>query len=473
MLTEPLGTPHPVANLGDEQLRILVSIAGAEFVSTKNADREYHARDQSFHDAHLPAAVVYPETVAQVSAIARYANAQRIPLVPWGAGTSIEGNPIPVAGGIVLDFLRMDQILRVYEQDLQVDVQPGIKYKDMNAKLAQSGLFFAPDPGANASIGGMIANNAAGTRTPGYGATKDNVLRLEIVLANGDVIHTGTRALKTSSGYDLVHLFIGSEGTLGIVTQATLRLHPIPEHFSAAVAAFDTVAGAAQAVAAIMGAGLKPVALEFLDPVTARNLNTTGEFHLQEKPTLLMEFHSATAPAIAHELALAEELCRDHACASFEAGVGRAERDRLWKMRHSTYEVLVRNHPGLAFLVCDVAAPVSQYPALVAGCERAITALGLPGASMVGHAGDGNLHPLVPYLPGDAASHARAVEALGSMVRLALALGGTSTGEHGVGLGKMRFMAEEHGASLEVMRMLKHTLDPNGILNPGKMFQVV
>ena len=459
-----------VTHLPDEAFQFLKQTLGAENVSVTHADREYHARDQSFHHAHMPAAVVFPENTAQVSAILKYANAQKFPVTAWGAGTSIEGNPIPVAGGIVMDFLRMDRILRVYEQDFQVDVQPGIKYKDMNAKLAAHGLFFAPDPGANASIGGMVNNNAAGTRTPGYGATKDNVFRLEVVLANGDVIRTGTRSVKTSSGYDLVHLFIGSEGTLGIVTEATLRLYPIPEHFSAAVASFDTIDGATQSVAAIMGAGLSPVALELVDPVTARNLNTTGEFHLHEKPTLLMEFHSATTQSIEHELALAQELCNDNGCIFFEAGVGRAERDRLWKMRHSTYEVMVRNHPGIAFLICDVAAPVSKYPELVAACEREINALGLAGASMVGHAGDGNLHPLVPYLPDDEASHARAVQALGNMVRVALSLGGTATGEHGVGLGKIPFMREEHGASLDVMRALKNLFDPNGILNPGKMF---
>lgn len=459
-----------VERLSDHALQFLQATVGIEFVSTNASDREYHARDQSFHEAHVPAAVVFPENTQQVSAILKYANEHRIPVTPWGAGTSLEGNPIPLAGGIVLDFIRMDKILHVYADDFQVDVQPGIKYKDMNVKLAQYGLFFGPDPGANASIGGMIANNAAGTRTPGYGATKDIVMRLEVVLANGDIIRTGTRAAKTSSGYDLVHLFIGSEGTLGVVTEATLKLHPIPEHFSAVVTSFETVKGATSAVSAIMGAGLAPVALEFLDVATTRELNRTGEFHLDEKPTLLMEFHSATPHAIEHELALAQELCLDNGCVAFEAGVGRTERDRLWKVRHSHYEVILRNNPGIAFLVCDVAAPVSRYPELVAECEREQKALNLPGGSMVGHAADGNLHPAIPYVPNDAASHARARQALGNMVRVALRLGGTSTGEHGIGLGKIPFMAEEHGASLEVMRVIKRTLDPNGILNPGKMF---
>lgn len=460
----------PVHNLTAETIQFLQNTLGAEFTSLNNSDREHHARDQSFHDAHLPAAVVYPETTAQVSAILKHANANLIPITPWGTGTSLEGNSIPLGGGIVIDFLRMNKILTVYPEDFQVDVQPGIPYKDMNAKLASQGLFFGPDPGANASIGGMIANNASGTRTPGYGATKDNVLRLEVVLANGDIIHTGTRSAKTSSGYDLVHLIIGSEGTLGIVTQATLKLHPIPEHFSAVIAAFETVRGATHAVSAIMGAGLHPVALEFLDVATTREFNHTGEYHLAENPTLLIEFHSATPLAIEHELELARELCNDNGCVSFQAGVGRVERDRLWKMRHSNYEVILRNHPGIAFLICDVSVPVSKYPELVAACQSELDAVNLPGGSSVGHAADGNLHPGIPYLPNNPESHARARQALDNMVRIALSLDGTSTGEHGIGIGKIPFMEQEHGDAVNVMRSIKKTLDPNGILNPGKMF---
>lgn len=460
----------PVETLADSDIQALKQILGSEFVSTNTSDREHHSRDQSFHHPHLPAAVIYPETADQISAVLKYANERLIPITGFGAGTSLEGHTIPLLGGIVIDFMRMDKIVRVYQDDFQVDVQPGLKYKDMNLKLAQFGLFFGPDPGANASIGGMIANNASGTRTPGYGATKDNVMRLEVVLANGDIFRTGTRSIKTSSGYDLVHLFTGSEGTLGIITEATLKLHPLPEHFSVVVASFENIEGATRSVSAVMGAGLHPIALEFLDPYTSKVLNSTGEFRLEEKPTLLMEFHSATPHAIEHELALTQELCNDNGCVSFQAGVGRAERDRLWKMRHSHYEVLVRSHPGVSFLVGDVAVPVSKYPELIDACEREIQALGLPGASIVGHAGDGNAHPVVPYLPGDEASHARAEQAFANMVRIALDLGGTSTGEHGIGIGKMPFMPEEHGASLEVMRAIKKMLDPNGILNPGKMF---
>lgn len=459
----------PIPVLSDIVLHDLNSIVGTEFASSKIADREHHSLDQSFHEPHLPAVVVWPENTQQVSAILNYANNNLIPITPWGAGTSVEGNSIPVFGGIVLDLSRMDRLLKLYAEDFQVDVEAGIKYKDMNAKLAQHGLFFAPDPGANASIGGMVANNAAGTRTPGYGATKDNVLRLEVVLASGEIIRTGTRSPKTSSGYDLVHLFVGSEGTLGIVTQATLKLVPIPDQFSAVIAVFESNSAASDTVADIKGSALRAVALEFLTPPLIRELNTTGEFHLQERPTLLMEFHSSSDVALEQELAQVEAICREHDCVGFEAGVGRAERDRLWKLRHSAYEVIRRNHPGVAYLSLDVAAPVSKYPELVAACDRVMQKYGLEGF-LFGHAGDGNLHPSIPFTPDNAASEAIAKQASAEMVYAALELDGTSTGEHGVGLGKIQFMPREHGASLQVMRDLKQTLDPNGILNPGKMF---
>lgn len=456
-------------SLTPDTLDFLISVVGKKHVSIKDFDLDQHSKDESFHEAHRPAVVVWPGSAAEISDILRYANQHRIPVTPWGAGTSLEGNPIPVYGGIVLDTLRLDKILQVKVEDFQVDVQAGMRYKDMNAALAQQGLFFAPDPGANASIGGMIANNAAGTRTLRYGTTKDNVLRLEVVLPSGEIIRTGTRSKKTSSGYDLVHLFVGSEGTLGIVTEATLRLAPLPEKFSAAIASFTTLEAATRVVSSIIGTGLTPAALEFLDPPTVRAINATGEFELREYPTLLMEFHSATDAGLKEELTEVEMLCKDGGCLSFEAGLGRSERDRLWRVRHKTYDILVRSNPGRAYLIVDVAVPVSEYSRLVVAAEQALSERDLRGY-LVGHAGDGNLHPLVPYTPGDSASYTVALAAEEKIVEAAIAMGGTATGEHGVGIGKRRFMALEHGASLNAMRAIKATFDPNGILNPGKIF---
>lgn len=458
-----------IQNLSLADLDFLISTSGQEHVSRTSSDLDQHSRDESFHQPHRPSTVVWPGSAEEISAILKYANQRRIPVTPWGAGTSLEGNPIPVYGGIALDTVRMDQILSVRSQDFQVDVQAGIRYQDMNARLARQGLFFAPDPGANASIGGMIANNAAGSRALRYGTTKDNVLKLQVVLASGEIIRTGTRASKTSSGYDLVHLFTGSEGTLGVITEAILRLDPLPDKFSTVIAAFSGVDGATRAVTSIMGSGLLLAALEFLGPATVQALNASRQFTLPEHPILLMEFHSVTGAGLKDELALVEQLCKSEGCLSFEAGLGRSERDRMWQARHETYEILVRVNSGQAFLIVDVAVPVSAYPRLVSLAEEAMAGTGLQGY-LVGHAGNGNLHPLIPYVPGNENSYARASAANRRIVEAAIAMDGTATGEHGVGIGKRPFMAEEHGESLELMRVIKTTLDPNGILNPGKIF---
>lgn len=448
--------------------RLLESIAGPARVSQTQADRAQHARDQSSFPERLPQLVVWPQTTAEVSAILRHAHEVRLPVTAWGAGTSLEGNPIPVCGGIVLDFRQMNRILAIHEHDFQVTVQPGVLYKDMNQTLARAGLFFAPDPGANASIGGMVANNAAGIRTVKYGATRDNVLALEVVLAGGEVIRTGSRSVKQSSGYDLTHLFVGSEGTLGVVTEATLKLAPLPEHFSAVTAAFPGVEAAAQTVFNIIGAGLGPAALELLDTSAVALINEDG-FDLAPAPHLFMEFSGASQATLEHELSLVETICREQGCRRFQAGVGREVRNQLWAARHRLFEIAVRRHPGQAYLLTDVAVPISHYPELVAEAARALAEVGAPGL-IVGHAGDGNLHTSIFFDPGDGAMQAAGQRLNDRLVERALALGGTSTGEHGVGLGKQKYMLQEHGqGALNLMRRLKATLDPHGILNPGKV----
>ena len=455
-------------SLPDAFITQLQVIYPADRISLARSIREQHARDQSAHEAHLPDAVVWPLSTAEVSQTLRLANNARVPVTPWGAGTSIEGNPIPVQGGLVVDFSRMDNILTIHDRDFQVTVQPGVLYKDMNKVLARYGLFFAPDPGANASIGGMLANNAAGIRTVKYGATRDNVLALEVVLADGRVIRTGSRSVKQSSGYDLTHLFVGSEGTLGVITEATLKLAPIPAHISAAVATFPTVADAAETVFDIIGAGLEPTALELLDATAMRVLNTDPDINFPEKPALFMEFASSNEAALAESLALVAELCIEHHAEEFERGVGRQERARIWHARHHLFETHVRYFAGQQFLVGDASVPISNYPLLTARTARLMEEMGITG-SLLGHAGDGNIHTLVFYPGDDDEARQRAMVFNDAFVALALELEGTCTGEHGVGLGKRKFMAREHGAALDVMRQLKQTLDPNGILNPGKV----
>ncbi len=456
--------------LSSQIFQQLQQIVGKKHASRTLAERDLHSRDQSPHPPALPDAVVWPASTQEVRAIARLAHEEGIPLVGWGAGTSIEGNPIPVRGGIVVDFRRMDRILAIHAQDFQVTVQPGVLYKDMNRVLARHGLFFAPDPGANASIGGMIANNAAGTRTVKYGATRDNVLALEVVLADGRVVRTGSRAVKQSAGYDLTHLFTGSEGTLGLITQATLKLAPIPEHFSAATAAFPTVQDAADAVFGIMGSGLNPAALELLDQATIRLLKEEAGFAIPTAPNLFLEFHGASQAALEEELKLAEAICRECHCMEFQAGLGRKAHKQLWETRHRTFEIMLRRHPGQRYLVTDVAVPISRYPELVAYAAEAMESLELPGA-MVGHAGDGNLHTVV-FFHDSPDAQARVEELNRGLVMKALALEGTCTGEHGVGLGKKKYLAQEYGPeAVALMGELKALLDPKGILNPGKVVE--
>ena len=446
----------------------LAAIVGPDHASAAESTLNIHSGDQSSHTKRLPDAVVWPENSAEVSAIARYANENRIPITGWGAGSSLEGNTVPLNGGIVIDFGRMNKIVDLHTADFQVTVQPGIFYKDMNKQLARQGLFFAPDPGANASIGGMVANNASGTRTVKYGATRDNILALEVVLANGEIIRTGSRSIKQSAGYDLTHLFTGSEGTLALITEATLRLHPLPEHFSAVLATFETTPEAADAVYGIMGSGLVPAALELLDAESVRYMNTRFT-ELPEKPTLLMEFHASTEASIAAELSLVKEVCEEAGAIRFEAGTGRDERDRLWEGRHGLGEILFSIYPESTYLITDVSVPISAYPELAAYANQLFTDLDIDGA-LFGHAGDGNLHT-VNFAPKDDAEKIAALQTFNDyVVHKAIELDGTCTGEHGVGIGKQKYMVYEHGeGAIETMKQVKRLFDPNNILNPGKV----
>jgi D-lactate dehydrogenase (cytochrome) len=444
----------------------LTAMLDGERVSIKNADLDLHARDQSFHAAAPPDVVIWPETVEEVSHVLRFANAERIPIIAWGAGTSLEGNPLAVYGGIVMDFGRMNKIVNVRAEDFQVDVQPGVTRIDLNKALARYGLFFAPDPGANASIGGMIGNNASGIKTIRYGATKDNVMRLEVVKADGEVIHVGTRARKDSSGYDLLHLFVGSEGTLGVVTEATLKLAPLPANFSATLAAFNSIGEAMQAVVDIVGMGLSPSALEFLDVETVGLLNRDKGLNLVEAPTLIVEFNGNSDD---EGLVAAKDICTEAGAINFEAASGLEARNRLWEARHHTYESIVRQHPNEAQLILDVCVPLSRYPELMLFVDEVLTEHQLVGYKF-GHAGDGNLHTNICYDPSSplGLEKVQAVNAL--IVQRGIELEGTATGEHGVGIGKRKYVVQQHGPALEVMRQIKSLLDPNWILNPGKIF---
>ena len=445
----------------------LKAILDERRVSSGESVRHLHSHDESFHAPSLPDVVVWPHTTEEASRLVRWAKGKRVPVTAWGAGTSLEGNPIPVQGGMVMDFNEMNRIIAVRPEDFQADVQAGVIYKELNKRLARDGLFFPPDPGAAATIGGMIGNNASGIRSVRYGATKDYVMRLTVVLPDGEVIHAGNRARKSSSGYNLPALFTGSEGTLGIITEATLKLAGLPVNFMAVRATFPTVLNATTTVYQIMRAGLAPAAMEFLDANVVRVLNADRDLTLEENPTLLMEFSGYSRQGLAEEMAFVEEICQQNGALSIDRGIGAEERARLWEIRHQTYESIKRYHTGLSPLIMDVAVPLSRYSEMVDFSKNEVRDL---TAYLFGHAGDGNIHVHVMDDPQDAKRWARVEEATRSIVMKALEFEGTCTGEHGIGIGKSRFMETEHGASLMLMKRLKALLDPENLFNPGKFF---
>jgi len=453
-----------------QELEFIRSIVGPDRMSQGESILDLHSKDESFHLRKKPDLVVWPLSAEEISQILKLANERRIPVTPWGAGTSLEGNPIPVKGGIVLDLQQMNRILELRAGDLQVRVEAGVIYKELNQYLSRYGLFFPPDPGASATIGGMVGNNASGIRTIKYGATKDFVLSMVVVLPSGEVIRIGTNATKTSSGYDLCRLFVGSEGTLGVMTEVTLRLIGLPEEFMAAIAQFNLVREATDTVSQIMRSGLSPAALELLDAPTVQVVNQFKKLSLEEKPTLFIEFHGASAAGLKEELRLVEEICGENRCLRFDSGIGREERNRLWEARYGVRESIKVNNPGLHPLVIDTAVPISKYPDMVEWSQKIVEKKGLKGYAF-GHAGSGNLHMEILGIPEEKTQWQKVREAEGEIVDFALECGGTATGEHGIGIGKKTFMKKEHGESLRLMEQIKELLDPKGIMNPGKMFE--
>jgi D-lactate dehydrogenase (cytochrome) len=455
--------------LSDAHLKDFQAMVAPDRFSTGGSILDLHAKDQSRHPACRPEAVLWPQTAAEVAAVLKYANEHRIPVTGWGAGSSLEGNPIPVCRGLVLDFTRMNRILAMHEEDFQADVEPGVVYQDLNEKLRHTGLFFPPDPGARATLGGMIANNASGTRTVLYGSTRDYVMRLVVALASGELIELGTRASKSSSGYSLINLFVGSEGTLGIVVEATMRLVGFPAEYSAAVATFPSVAAAARTVYELKRSGLNPAALELLGPECIALMNQEEKLGLAVEPTLFLEFHGASTSQLAEVLDSAKDICAAQDCRDFRPGLGRAERDRIFKARHALGEMIQHNHPEHHILIMDVAVPITRYIELLAAMQAEVNAHGLI-AYTLSHAGNGNVHLNIAGRKDDLAEWDLVQKVSERLVLKTIALGGTATGEHGVGLGKRKYMTTQHGTGLSWMRRVKDLFDPNGILNPGKIF---
>jgi len=438
-------------------------------VSTSASILEQHGRDENFPEVRPPLAVVFAESRADVQAALEWCHAEKVPLIPFGAGTSLEGALVPAEPDLrvlSLDVSRMNQIVSIQPENFLAIVQPGITRTALNEALRNTGLFFPVDPGANASIGGMAATNASGTTTVRYGGMRQNTLALEVVLANGEVLRLGRPVRKTSSGYDLKDLFVGSAGTLGVFTEVTVQLHPLPEHVHTVRVFFPSIAAAAEASSAIMASALPVARMELVDELGIRSINRYLGRGYTEQTALFLEFHSGTAAAIEEEVRLVEEMVRDAGATEIAIARTQQERTAQWEARHQIYWALVNSFPGHTYIITDTAVPLSRLPELIAYAQRLLTDMGIEG-SIVGHVGDGNFHTLVATKSGD---YERVKAFSGQLVQQALAWDGTASGEHGIGLVKRGFMADEHGAAVEWMRRVKALFDPENLLNPGKLF---
>ncbi|HVQ03368.1 MAG TPA: FAD-linked oxidase C-terminal domain-containing protein [Burkholderiaceae bacterium] len=440
-------------------------------LSRAQAVREQHGRDESPFEVTPPDAVVFCESTADVAAAVKLAAQHDVPVIPFGVGSSLEGHLLAVQGGISLDLARMNEVVRINAEDLTVTVQPGVTRKQLNEAVKHLGLFFPIDPGADASLGGMAATRASGTNAVRYGTMRENVLALEVVTASGDVIRTGTRARKSSAGYDLTRLMVGSEGTLGVITEVTLKLYPLPEAISAAICHFPTVAAAVDTTIQLIQLGVPIARVELLDANAVRAVNKHEKLALRETPMLLMEFHGSDN-GVKEQAEIVQSLAHEHGGEQFQWATTPEERTRLWTARHRAYFAGMAANPGCRTVTTDACVPISRLAEAIGESVREADESGL-SYYIVGHVGDGNYH--VAYLidPKDPSQWDTAERLNLQLVQRALRLEGTCTGEHGVGLHKQGFLVEEAGEnSVEMMRTLKRALDPKNILNPGKIFRL-
>ena len=440
-----------------------------ERFTTAAAVREHHGKDETYHPAAPPDAVAFPESTEEVSAIIQACAGHGLPVIAYGTGTSLEGHISALRGGVTLDMSHMNRVLEVNAEDLDVLVQAGVTRKQLNIYLRDTGLFFPIDPGADASLGGMAATRASGTNAVRYGTMRENVLGLTVVMADGQVVRTGGRARKSSAGYDLTRLMIGSEGTLGVITEIRLRLHGIPEAISAAVCAFPSVEQAVRTVIATIQSGVPVARIELLDDVQMEAcIRHSGLEGYRAAPTLFFEFHGTPA-GVAEQAGTVKEIAKDFDGADFQWATTPEARNRLWQARHDAFYAALALRPGAKAIVTDVCVPISRLAECVSSVKRDVLAARLL-APIVGHVGDGNFHLTFLVDLDDTDEVARAKQVGRRMVEHALALGGTCTGEHGVGLGKMAYLASEHGEpAVNVMRAIKRALDPEDIMNPGKI----
>jgi D-lactate dehydrogenase (cytochrome) len=448
--------------------RALTDLLGADRVATGDDDLAQHGHDESFHPEARPDMVVWPRSVDEAAAIVRVAAAHRMPLVPFGAGTSLEGHVAALGGGICVDMREMDAIGRPSIDDLDVAVEAGVTRRALDARLRPEGVFFAVDPGADATIGGMIATGASGTMTVRYGAMRENVLGITLIDARGEIVNTHSRARKSSAGYDLTRLMIGSEGTLGLICGATLRVHPIPEATAAAQCPFPSLDAAVRCVVRVAQHAIPVARIELADEVLIEAINRHNEMSLTVAPTLFLEFQGGSDADVEAQALETAEIAAEYGGGEFAWASDEGERRRLWHARHGAMEATRATRPGCGVLTTDVCVPIAALADCITAAQADIAEQGLT-ASIVGHVGDGNFHTCVLLDKDDPADIARGEEFHARLVRRALEADGTCTGEHGVGYGKARFLVEEHGRpAVEMMRAIKRALDPDGIFNPGK-----
>lgn len=450
-------------------LKDAVSALFGDRFTIAGAVREHHGRDESPFEVAAPDAVVFARTTKEVSQLLALANTHRVPVIPYGAGSSVEGQILAIHGGISLDLSQMNRVLRIDEDDMTATVEAGVHRLSLDEEVRHSGLFFPVDPGADATIGGMTATRASGTNAVRYGTMRDNVLAMTVVLADGRVLHLGTRARKSSAGYDLTRLMIGSEGTLGVITEVTVRLHPLPTAVAAAVSAFPTIDQAVRTAIEIMQSGIPIARCELLDANSVRAVNRHDGLALREAPMLLMEFHGSDA-SVREQAEIVQSLANGNDGSAFDWATAPEERSRLWTARHHAYLSALQTRPGCRSVTTDACVPISELASNISAAVAEANQASIP-YFIVGHVGDGNFHMGYLIDPTLESERLEAERLNQNLVRRAIGCGGTCTGEHGIGMHKMDFLLEEAGGdAVSMMAAIKKTLDPRGILNPGKIF---
>ena len=459
-------TQTSIANAIEEARALL-----GKRLSTGSSILNSHSHDEAYSEPHLPDAVAFPETVEEVSALMKICSRHKCPVIPYGIGTSLEGHVIPIHGGITVDTSLMNKVLEIHESDLDAVVEPGVTRTQLNDALKSSGLMFTIDPGADATMGGMASTRASGTNTVRYGTMRENVLALEVVLPDGEIIHTGTRARKSSAGYDLTRLFVGSEGTLGIITKLTVRLFGQPDTISAATCTFDSIDNAVDTVIMAIQMGIPMARIELLDDVQMKGMNLYNpDLSFPEKPHLFLEFHGSES-GVAEQVEMFKDIGEEYGVSDFQWATKTEDRNRLWRARHNAYYAGQALRKGADSLVTDCCVPISALAGCIARTKELIAESGLI-APVVGHVGDGNFHLLVLFDPKDENETAAAKKLAETINHIALEFGGTLTGEHGVGTGKKKYMEAEHGPAYALMATLKKAIDPLNIMNPGKVVEV-